>query len=250
MKLSNKIELHPLTGLLFLIGFLTGYFKYIFFIFLIVLIHESGHVFFASIFKRKVASISLLPFGGLTKIEGKISEDIFEDLLIAIGGIFFQTILGFVLFFLHNKGYISSHTFEFLQTYNVIMIGFNLMPVCPLDGYKIVKLFGELIVPYKVAAAVAFAISVSSLMCASVLNFELLRDNVFVFVFLLFMIVEEVKMQKYATLKFYVERMNYDFYYSKINVRSIQNMFKNRINYIDGRHEKEVLKIHFTGKGD
>lgn len=250
MKLSSKVLLHPLTVVLFFVGFLTGYVRYIFYIFTIVFIHELGHVMVAKVFKRKVVSVTLLPFGGMTKMEGKISENIFEDLLIAIAGVFFQTILGYVLILVNNTGLISPFTFEFLNTYNIILIGFNLLPICPLDGYKIVKLASELFIPFKAAAIGAMGVSLCSLCCACVVSPELFQKNIFVFIFLVFMIVEEAKVQKYVDIKFYVERMNYDFYYSRIDVHHIKSMFKNRVNYIDGMHEKDFLKSHFTRKDD
>lgn len=100
MKLLNKIRIHPLLILLLFIGLLTGYVKYLLLIFLIVTVHELGHVVCASILKRDVVSISLLPFGGLTKMNSLVSENIYEDILIASFGIFFQTILGFIIIFI------------------------------------------------------------------------------------------------------------------------------------------------------
>lgn len=246
MKFSSKISLHPLTALLFFVGFLTGYFRYIVYIFLIVLVHELGHVFFAKIFKRRVVSIELLPFGGLTKMEGRISEDIFEDLLIAVGGIFFQTVLGYGLIMMNKMGILDARIYTFLNSYNIFIIGFNLLPACPLDGYKIVKLVAELFIPYRLASFMTCIVSFIVLGIAFIMNPTIFLDNAFILIFLLFSIVDEMKLQKYARARFYVERMNYDFYYSRLDVSNISMMYKNRVNYIDGVHEKECLKNHFT----
>ena len=62
-------------------------------ILLIIVVHEMGHLFFMRLFKRKVKSISVLPFGGVIKIDSFLSTNIYEDLLISIGGILFQLIL-------------------------------------------------------------------------------------------------------------------------------------------------------------
>lgn len=248
MKLSSKFKLHPLTLILFAVGLLTGYFKYIFYIFLIVAIHELGHVFIAKLFKRKIVQIEILPFGGLTKFEGKISEDIFEDLLIAIGGILFQTILGYSLFALKAYDLVGEKLFIFLNTYNIFIIGFNLLPICPLDGYKIVKLFAELFVPYRLAYVISLIFSTIFLIGAGLTNLDIVKNNTFVVIFMIFMLISEIKMLRYAEIKFYIERMNYNFLYSKRNIHDMKSMFKNKVNYIDGCHEREYLKSHFTSK--
>lgn len=248
MKLSSKFELNPLTLVFFGIGLLTGYFKYIFYIFMIVLVHELGHVAMAKIFKRKIIKVELLPFGGMTKFEGKISEDIFEDLLIAIGGVLTQTILGYVMLILGSKGSIEDGLFTFLNTYNIFIIGFNLIPICPLDGYKIVKLFAELFVPYRIAYTVSIFISITFLLGAGVFYSDILINNVFVLIFLIITFVGEVKMRRFVEMKFYIERMNYEFFYSKVEIESMKKMFKNRTNYIKGQHERRYLKDYFTSK--
>lgn len=250
MKLSNKIKLHPLTVLVLGIGLLTGYFKYIFFIFFIVAIHEFGHVCMALIFKRKVVEIEILPFGGLTKMEGKISDDICEDLLIGVGGIFFQVLLGYLMVWMNYRGMIDVRLYEFLATYNIFIIGFNLLPICPLDGYKITKSFVELFVPYKLSYVLALVVSCLFLGGSLVLAWEILADNIFVLVFLIFSIFEEWKMRKYVLMKFYIERMNYDFYYTRADISCLSGMFKNRTNYINGIHEREYISRHLTRKAE
>ncbi len=219
-------------------------------IFIIVLIHESGHFFFAKIFKRRIVSVSLLPFGGLTKIDAKISEDIWEDLLIAVGGIFFQSLFGFILIFLYNKGGIEWEWFKFLSTYNVFIITFNLLPICPLDGYKMLRLFSEIVMSYKLAFALTSLFSIATLITMGVCFYKVCMDNIFVMLFLVAMIMSEIRTHKYACLKFYLERMNYDFHFARADVPKIEAMYKNRVNYIDKVHEKKVLRKRFTSKDE
>ena len=250
MKLFNKIKLHPLALFVLAAGLISGYFRYIMAIFMIVFLHELGHVFFAKLFKRKVVAITILPFGGLTKLEGKVSENIYEDLLIASGGIFFQTILGFAIIFLYLRGSLDWDFFKFLNTYNIFIIVFNLLPICPLDGYKMVRLICELAVPYKLAYGGAIIVSFLFLGGFVISRWDMCKNNFLVIVFLVFMAIQEIRTHKYACLKFYLERMNYHFYYARIDVPTMSAMFKNKINYIEGIHEKEYLRNHFTSKSD
>ncbi len=244
----SKLEFHPLFLATIAVAFCTGYFKYMMGIFSIVMIHELGHIFFAAIFKRKVNKIILLPFGGLTNMDGMISEDIFEDELIAVGGIFFQTILGFALAAVYEWGFLSDTTFRFLNTYNMFIIAFNLLPICPLDGYKIVKLAIEFFVPYSTAYRTAVYMSIVVLTIAVVCNFTICQNNLLVFIFLAFMIIREIRMRPYLLSMFYLERMNGDFSYKRVDIENRKSMYKNRVNYIRGVHEKDYLKRQFTPK--
>ncbi len=250
MKSSIKIELHPLTLVLVLASLLTGYVKYVAIIFAIVLIHELGHVAIARLFARPVTRISLLPFGGLTEMDCLISADIHEDLLIAIGGILFQTLLGYALLIGHHFGLLDGPLYTFAHTYNILIIGFNLLPICPLDGYKIVKLFSELILPYKLAYVSTLVVSAAFLSLAMVVEWTTMKNNIFVLVFLIIMLVREFEMRAYATGKFYSERLTYDFYYARLDIPNMSHMYKNRTNYIAGTHEKDYLRVHFTAKRD
>lgn len=249
MKFLNKIIIHPFTLILLFIGFLTGYFKYLIYIYLIVIIHELGHLTIALILKRKIVKFTIFPFGGLLKINSLISENIYEDLLIATGGIFFQTLFGYLLMFLEHNGLMMPYMYNFLTSYNKILIIFNLIPICPLDGYKILKLLSELFIPFKKTFTVSTIISGSLLCIITILKHEIIRDNILIFCFLFTMSIKEIKQVKFIMLRFYLERIYRKFDYPKKQIKKIDNMYKNKINYIELIHEKEFLKEQFTPKG-
>lgn len=248
MKLFNKIEINPLTIGVLLIGFLTGYIKYMIFIFMIVFIHELGHITISKIFKRKITSIEILPFGGLTKLDSSISENIFEDLLISSGGFLFQTILGFIIILLEKNSLISYKTFSFISTYNTLIIIFNMIPICPLDGYKIFKLITELFIPFNLTFKLCTIVSLLILIISLIYNFNIVKENLFVFIFLGISIIEEYKNKRFIILRFHLERMEREYKYPITKIKKIENMYKNRINYINEEHEKKFLKRLFTLK--
>ena len=99
MKTIFKID--NSTYVLMLLGLLSGYIKNIFIIFIIVLIHELGHVFFFYLFNYDVESVVIYPFGGVSKVSKRIHERIYKDVVISLGGIFFQILLFFLVYFLH-----------------------------------------------------------------------------------------------------------------------------------------------------
>ncbi len=248
MKLP-KIKINILTYIITLVALLTGLIKYLLIAFGIILIHELGHIIIAKFFKRKITEIEVLPFGGLVKIESNLSEDIFEDLLIAVGGIFFQLLLGVIIYILNSYSYISDLDYTLMRNYNITIIAFNLIPINPLDGYKIVKLFEELIMPYKKTFLVSMIVSIITFFIIILNNFTYVQENILVFTFLLFMVIKEYKDRDFIMMRFYLERMNrvFDFKLKK-KVFKKEQMYKNRTNIINGRSERDFLLDEILNK--
>ena len=92
-NILNKFNINIFTYLYFLVCLSCGYIRNVLIIFFICLIHEMGHIFFIKLFKYKVISIDIYPFGGYTKIDKMINTSINKDILISLGGIIFQSIL-------------------------------------------------------------------------------------------------------------------------------------------------------------
>ena len=94
--LLNKIYIHPLTYIILFILLHEGLIRYALVISLVLLVHELGHLFFIKIFKRKISIIKILPFGSLIKLDTNLSNYIYEDILISLGGVLFQIISSFI----------------------------------------------------------------------------------------------------------------------------------------------------------
>ena len=135
--MKNIFRIDGSTYLLMLFGLLSGYIKNVFIILIIVLIHETGHVFFFYLFNIEIESIVIYPFGGVSKINKRIHERIYKDIFISLGGILFQLILFIIVYFLYKNGFIVSSTYHMYNTYNRSIILFNLIPIIPLDGSKL-----------------------------------------------------------------------------------------------------------------
>lgn len=246
MKLSNRIKIHPVTLLFLTVGCLTGYIKYMIYIFAILLVHELGHIIAILFLKRSITEITVLPFGGLIKMNSLVSSNIFEDELISIAGVAAQTILGFILIYLKEIQLLDVSTFYFLNNYNIMIILFNLVPICPLDGYKIFKGFLELFIPFKATFVLSLAASTSIILIVLLLDRTIVFDNPFVFSFLIYAIWEEAKNIKYIMMRFYIERMNRKFVYPIKYVEKVNSMYKNKVHFIECLPEDVYLKKLFT----
>ena len=136
--------------------------------------------------------------------------------------------------------------------YNLMIMIFNLLPIIPLDGYKIINLILDKFLPFEKALKYSNYLSMICLVIFIIYNIISSNKNYLICSFLIVEIIINIKNQKYLIYKFYLERYLYSFPYHKI--QSNQNIdihllkkntlhfFKNNNRYL---HEKGALKQFF-----
>ena len=220
-----KIKFNFLTIIFFLVMALSGYLYYSLIIVFIVFFHEIGHVFFARLFGFKVVEIELFPFGGNTKIDKKLNNNIFVDILISLGGVIFQ----FFIFILCKQGVIKSSVINY---YNVSIMLFNLLPVIPLDGSKIIFDLLNLIFSYKKSLNIEIIISIIFTIIYTLANYIYSLDNYLIIVLFLIKTVELYKNRLIIFNKFILERMIYNLKFRKIkNFNEKINNYQKDVKY-------------------
>ena len=127
------IKLDYTSVYLLFILFLCGYIRIGLIISLIILVHELGHVLVCLFFKYKVKSVTLYPFGGITKVEKDINTETNKEIVLALAGIFMQILLIPIVKF------INIHDYDIFLKYNLSIMFFNLLPIIPLDGSIVLK---------------------------------------------------------------------------------------------------------------
>lgn len=244
LHIYNKIKINNFTYLFIIICFLCGYIKNITIIFFICFIHELGHVFISKLLNYKIISIEILPFGGFTTIDTKINSSINKDILIACGGFISQIILMCILYLFKN--YLNTITYNLFITYNIILFIFNLIPIIPLDGSKIMHLILEKVFPYQLSYYLNLYLSIIILVIFLYLNYHYQIDNYFIFSFLIYKLIEYWYNFRYLKKRFLIERLG-DFPYHKIinNTKNIKSLRKNVLHYfkVDKHYIKEDAKI-------
>ncbi len=198
--------------------------KNILLIFLIVLFHEFGHIFFIKYFHYSIVSIEILPFGGLTKTSKFLNTPILHDLIIYLGGVTFQIFLSFFFFILNKQNIIYSSTYQMFCTYNTWIFFFNLLPMRPLDGGEILRLLLEKKLPFKKAQIYANVFSFFVLSCFFFLNIHYKFNNYLICSFLLFKLYDLIKNQRMLLNRFFLERFLYNFPYQKIKHENHKNL--------------------------
>ena len=215
-NILDKIKIDYSTYLLILIGLLAGYIKNILVILIIVIVHELGHVFFFYLYKIEIDKIIIYPYGGVSRVNKKIHERIYKDILISLGGIIFQGLLIIGVIFLYKGGFIVKSTYNMFIIYNKSVILFNLIPLIPLDGSKLLLSICSKYLSYRISYIMMIVISSISLICFIIYNMVFKLNDIVIYLFLVISLINCIREFKYVKNKFYLERILYNNYYDGI----------------------------------
>ncbi len=210
------IKVNFLTLYFLLLLFLCGYLKIGIIIFLIVLFHELGHIFFIKLFKYKIINVTLYPFGGITKIDKDINTPLNKELLIACGGIIFQLILFIIIYFVP----INVITKELLYKYNMSILLFNMLPIIPLDGSIIINSLLNKIFSYKVSYYLYIIISIIFSIFYLLFNYWYSLNNYLIVSLFIIKTYYAIKNYKYLKTRFLLERYLNKYEYKYISTKT------------------------------
>ena len=238
-NILSKIYIHPIFIIVVFIFMLIGRFKLISYFMLLITVHELGHIITSFIFNWKIKKIIILPFGGLTKYETPINTPIIEELLVGISGILFQ-----IIFYLLFKNNISYKYFSYI---NYFIIIFNLIPIYPLDGSKIINALLNYIISFKKCLKLNIIISYIFIIICMILSFKVNKLFIIVFIFLLIEVYRNSQNINIIFNKFLLERYIKKYKFNKeIKINNINNMRKDFRHLIkkDGKYETEYTFLH------
>ncbi|EHS56085.1 M50 family metallopeptidase [Paenibacillus kribbensis] len=172
------LSLHPLFVLVMLTSVLTGHFIEIMTLFTLVFIHELGHATAASLLGARVLSIQMLPFGGVAVIEDQGKLNAWKEVVIALAGPLQNGIMIIILLWFRNVSGAEHDYVNYIIQGNAVIALFNLLPILPLDGGKILQALISLFLSYHRTLVWTFRASIvtSLLFCMYGIS-PLLRQN-------------------------------------------------------------------------
>src|SRR6266487_6398780 len=114
-------------------------------LFLCVVLHEFGHAFAAKAFGINTPDITLLPIGGVARLE-RMPEEPVQELIIAVAGPVVNVVIAIGLFVAGgSQALLNPSTVDGgglvaqLLTINIILVLFNLLPAFPMDGGRVLR---------------------------------------------------------------------------------------------------------------
>ncbi len=198
------------------------------------------------LFKWKIESVILLPFGALTIFNEDLNRKIIEEFWIVIMGPIFQIVFTFLLYYFGLN--------EALY-YSLTILCFNLLPIYPLDGSKILNLGLNKMTSFKRSHLLIIIISIVTI-GVLVLESEFNLILVLILLFLLARIFLEIKNHESLFNRFLLERYLKNYQFKKIKKiysldvskmkRDYRHLFYDGIRYVS---EREILKKRFDFKG-
>lgn len=134
------------------VGGITGMFWGSFFIILLftcVLLHELGHATAAKRYGIRTPDITLLPIGGIARLE-KLPDDPGQEIVVALAGPAVNVAIAFLLFLGMGMALPSNADLVSLESgkgnilaklfaANVMLVLFNLIPAFPMDGGRVLR---------------------------------------------------------------------------------------------------------------
>ncbi|MCH5172055.1 MAG: hypothetical protein J1F31_04455 [Erysipelotrichales bacterium] len=221
-KYSTEISFHPLTVLYIALSLILGRFSFVFDLFVIAFIHELFHVFAARIFNLKISEISFLPIGCYAKISdlehAKRGVQIIVLLLGPLSFFFTRAIITF----LYRNDIISIYGFREFNEINLFMMVFNLLPIFPFDGGRILKIVISSLISEKKSLIIT---SLVGILMSSIFVLRLLEIRQYLFAFfIVFYAIKNIVTIKKDYKKFLIMRYisrEYENYKIKINNRRV-----------------------------
>lgn len=194
------------------------------------------------ILKYKIEKVVILPLGSLTIFNTKINNSLYKELLLTLMGPVFQVILLFILT-KYNR-------------YNIYLLIFNLLPIYPLDGYKLLCILFYKIFPYKLTNYIGLVVSSIILVLLLVLRPNSILIYI-MFIVYLYHIYEEYSNIKYKFNKFLLERYLYRIKYKKnksIKDINLDKMHKYKTHTFYNKNkiyeEEEILAKMFDNRSN
>ncbi len=222
-------------------------------------------------FNWRLTAIELLPFGGVAKVDEHGNRPFKEEFLVTIAGPIQHLWLPLVSFALLRTHFWNESNHHLFLTENTLLLVFNLLPIWPLDGGKLLFLLLAKLFPFKKAfrSALVFSLLFLFSLLIAIAYYNHTALNFFVIaIFIGFSIHQEWRQQKVVFMRFLLERWRTRPVEARRSVRKLRVgsdwpiwrvfdlFFKDPAHYIyinghrvdEAIHETALLEAYFGGK--
>ena len=184
----------------------------------------------SSIFKWKIKKISFDVYGGYITYDEAIDKPFGEELLIAVAGFIFQALFLILFYILYKIGIIDNKLIFIIYKYSLSIFLFNLLPIIPLDGSKIMNVILNMIISFKTSLKLLNYISIIFLIIISIIviyyHISIEISYIIILSFLIKNIITNFYQEKYIFNLFLFQRYAFYKHYNKYNYISGKNLNK------------------------
>lgn len=235
-----KIKIQTITYIYLFIILASGYIYELYYFYLALVIHELGHIIMILLFKKKIEQLEISPIGGILFINGCQNDRNYKEFLIYLGG---PLASGLYYFYVMNQ----FDNYLLIQSAFYIFI-LNLIPIYPLDGARLIRIFFQEVIWYKLAMKISMILSI-------VVSFVLIYrwiNNYFYVAILLFFLFKNL--EAYYQIGYdYHSFLVYKYLYPnpKLHIKVIEHHYYkcfykgyNNYNYENGQIISEENKLN------
>jgi len=163
-------------------------------LFACVVLHEFGHVLTARRFGIRTPDITLLPIGGVARME-RMPRNPVHELLVALAGPAVNVVIAAALFVFLQASPIQwlelepqsiSAFFVNIMVLNVILAVFNMIPAFPMDGGRVLRALLAIFLPYSQATSLAAGLGQALAFAGGLLGFLLVHPILILVAFFIF----------------------------------------------------------------
>ncbi|WP_225435083.1 M50 family metallopeptidase [Bacillus aerolatus] len=208
-NLVKSVHIHPLLWGVTGVCVLTGSFLNLLLVFIVIAIHELGHVLAARAFGWRIRKIVFLPFGGVAEVDEHGNRPFKEELLVVLAGPAQHLWLFAGAWLVHAAGWLPDNIYETFWQMNAAILLFNLLPVYPLDGGKLLMLLFSAAKPFLAAFRLVIICSACLLVCLQAVVFVFFPFHLqawALFIYLAWALWRTWKEKRYAFMRFLLER--------------------------------------------
>lgn len=205
----KHVHVHPLLWGVTGICILTGTFLHLLLAFTVIVIHELGHILAAHILGWRIKQVVLLPFGGVAEVDEHGNRPLKEELLVVLAGPLQHLWLFGAAWLAYEGGVLPASIYEAFWQINMAILLFNLLPVYPLDGGKLLMLSFSAAKPFLSAFRLVIICSACLLFCLQITAFLFFPFHLqawALFFYLAWTLWRAWKEKRYAFMRFLLER--------------------------------------------
>lgn len=212
-----------------ILSLLTGHFQQILLFTFLIFVHELGHFLTAFCLRWKVVAIRIYPYGGCSEFQQELNVCLWQEWLVLLMGPLAQLFVVFLLSFV-----MSPSEYSLCLHYSNWLLFFNLLPIYPLDGGKLLLLMNQHFFSFYSSYRFIFSLSYF-LVFTALLSFFFFSFNLILFLSLFLLMIklcQEIERFPVYYQKFLFERYLTSFPFRKHKqISSLRQMKRDTYHY-------------------